>query len=232
MLADTARRNRDLGYAGGVLALYGLFTLWMAVGDPTWDSVAMEWVRHSCPTWLAEASTYVVMLGQGGPLTAIVFAIAVVGGFRTRTWRPVAIWLSAFVLLFVVVALPKLLLRRGAPRDPDPNAVEFFSKPACGGPRCQSFPSGHAANAVVWYGVAFLLIGQVLPRLARAAIRTITPLVVAAATVIAQHHWVSDTIAGLLAGIGIYLVVTWTWRPSPGDTPARRPLARSDLAQV
>jgi membrane-associated phospholipid phosphatase len=77
-----------------------------------------------------------------------------------------------------------------------------------------SYPSGHAANAVVWFGLlSYLLrdsISQIAARLGLLTVITIT----AFASVISGFHWATDTVAGVAAGFIIFLGMTcvadWT----------------------
>ena len=71
-----------------------------------------------------------------------------------------------------------------------------------------SYPSGHTANTVVWYGVLVLLLAALLPAAARLgersgarlALRLAPPAIVAVVTTYLGFHWITDTVAGLLAG--------------------------------
>src|SRR3954451_7119012 len=94
-------------------------------------------------------------LGQGGLLTGVALALALLLAYRRRSLWPVAPVVAAFLATGVLIAPLKLWFCRAAPHSQLPNAVELFSEPGSG----RSYPSGHAVNSVVWYGVIVLLLG-------------------------------------------------------------------------
>jgi membrane-associated phospholipid phosphatase len=159
------------------------------------------------PSWFGKVGELLAYAGQGGPLAVIALLLAAVRARSLRTIRPIVLWVMSFGLLFLLVGLPKIYFRRGAPGDSQGNAVELFSKPFCGTPECTSYPSGHAANSVVWYGLAMLLLQGLLGIGVRRAIRVAAVIVVGLATVVSGYHWASDTVAGVAAGWVAYLVV-------------------------
>jgi membrane-associated phospholipid phosphatase len=223
------RQFTDLRNAGLALLAYGLVTALIGFVGAGWDTEVRDWLFRNCPIWLTQASGYLARLGQGGPLTALVLVIALVQTYRSRSVRPLLTWLSAFILLYGIVGMSKVYLRRGAPRDPDPVAVDFFSKPFCGGPECQSYPSGHVANAIVWYGVAFLLAQNVLSATWQAYIKAVVVAVVSVATVVAGHHWLTDSVAGVFAGIAVYHLTRCYWMrfgQRRGERPGAKPYDR------
>ena len=81
-----------------------------------------------------------------------------------------------------------------------------------------SYPSGHVANALVWYGVIALLAGALLPAglstRALLALRVLPPVIVFCTTTYLSFHWITDSIAGLFLG----LVLTRLMARVPWDT--------------
>ena len=137
-------------------------------------------------------------LGSGGLLTAAAAVLALGLAGRRRSAWPLAPVVAAFVATVAVVAPVKLLLHRAAPHSPLPDAVEvrLFSQP--GG---LSFPSGHAVNTVVWYGILALLLAPWLSDTARRWLRWAPPAVVTLTGTYLGHHWLSDMAAGILLGV-------------------------------
>jgi membrane-associated phospholipid phosphatase len=66
-----------------------------------------------------------------------------------------------------------------------------------------SYPSGHVANALVWYGVIALLLGALVavPSRVHLAIRLVPPVIVFCTTTYLSFHWLTDSVAGLFLGL-------------------------------
>lgn len=123
---------------------------------------------------------------------------------RARSWRPVVVSAGAVFALNLVVLLLKVGLGRSAPHTADPS---FFS----GG---MAYPSGHAANIVLVYG----LVAYLVTRYAGPARRTqalmwgtvgLLGLTMVLTSLLLNWHWFADLLAGLLVG-GIVLELTAT----------------------
>ena len=93
--------------------------------------------------------------------------------------------------------------------------------------RCaQSYPSGHVANAIVWYGVIALLLAPLARTFGRhlsarlvTVVRLVPPLVVLTTTTYLGWHWLTDSVAGLLLGLLLDRLlhrVPWDELPLPG----------------
>lgn len=147
--------------------------------------------------WAARGLNF---LGNGGPLTALCLAVAVVLGVRRRTARPVLPVAAAFLLTGLVIMPIKLWTDRAAPTSPLPDPVELFNT-IPPGEYGLGYPSGHLVNAVVWYGVLVLLLRPWLPGAARRWLRIAPPVIVFGTTVYLNFHWLTDSVAGLLLGL-------------------------------
>ena len=125
------------------------------------------------------------------------------------------VFLAAFVLTYVTIGPLKLWLQRAAPHFTGPDRAELFNPAAAGGAGL-SYPSGHVANALVWYGVIALLAGALvtLSPGARRALRILPPVIVFATTTYLAFHWITDSAAGLFLG----LVLTRLMARVPWDT--------------
>ena len=132
-------------------------------------------------------------LGQGMPLTLLCLGLAIWQSRRLGTWEPVLPVVCAFTFTYVSIGAIKFFTDRGAPHY---GSVLLFSE-ATG----QSYPSGHAANVIVWYGVLTMLLSPFLGIWPRRLLRYGPPILVAFATTYLGYHWFTDAIAGLLVGI-------------------------------
>ena len=146
---------------------------------------------------------------------AILLAAAV--AWRARSVRPLIVFAAAFVLTYVTIGPLKIWLQRAAPRFEGPDRTILFNEAAVGN-LGMSYPSGHVANALVWYGVIALLAGALLPAglstRAMLALRILPPVIVFCTTTYLSFHWITDSIAGLLLG----LVLTRLMARVPWDT--------------
>ncbi|TAM55915.1 MAG: HAD family hydrolase [Paraburkholderia sp.] len=109
-----------------------------------------------------------------------------------RRWRAAIFWLAAVGGAEVIVKLLKLALHRARP-NPFASGVESFS-----------FPSSHAALAIVTYGfLAFLLCEGQRHRLRTAIVlfAAVAVSLIAASRLYLGVHWVSDVAAGLSFGL-------------------------------
>jgi membrane-associated phospholipid phosphatase len=136
-------------------------------------------------------------------LTATVLLIAAAFiAYQFKTWRPLNLAILSVVLLNLVVGSFKLLLGRTKPRD-------GFDLLHAGG---MSFPSGHASNAVLSWGIlAYIIyryakVDRYQGRLASAGVLTIS-LTVCIVSLIRRTHWFSDLLGGLFIGSALLVAV-------------------------
>jgi membrane-associated phospholipid phosphatase len=166
-------------------------------------------------------------LGSGGILAGVTAALALLLAWRIRSAWPLAPVLAAFLLTGIVIQPLKLFFHRAAPHSmlPDDIEVRLFSQP--GG---LSYPSGHAVNTVVWYGVIALLLTALLSRTAshrtashqitlnrtvRRWLRVAPPVIVGLAGTYLGFHWLTDMLAGICLGILIDRALARTPWPLP-----------------
>jgi membrane-associated phospholipid phosphatase len=157
------------------------------------DVGVRDWVDGHRPPplyWTARVLNY---LGQGGLLQVASLLAALWVVRRHRSLRPLLPVVAAYVGLLFLIGPIKVLTDRVAPHGPSGSA-EFFT----GG---MSYPSGHVANTIVWYGVLSLLLGSVLGPAARRWLRILPPVIVFVITTYLGFHWLTDSIAGLFAGL-------------------------------
>ena len=136
-------------------------------------------------------------------LTATVLLIAASFiAHKFKTWRPLNLAMISLLSLNLVVGSFKIVLGRTKPRD-------GFDLLHAGG---MSYPSGHASNAVLSWGIlAYLIyryakVDRFQGRLASAGVVLIS-LTVCVVSLIRHTHWFSDLLGGLFVGSALLVAV-------------------------
>lgn len=136
-------------------------------------------------------------------LTATILLIAASFiAYKFKTWRPLNLAMISLLSLNLVVGTFKLVLGRTKPRD-------GFDLLHAGG---MSYPSGHASNAVLSWGIlAYLIyryakVDRYQGRLASAGVVLIS-LTVCVVSLIRRTHWFSDLLGGLFVGSALLVAV-------------------------
>ena len=136
-------------------------------------------------------------------LTATVLLIAATFiAYKFKTWRPLNLAVLSLLSLNLVVGTFKIFLGRTKTRD-------GFDLLHVGG---MSYPSGHASNAVLSWGVlAYLIyryakVDRYQGRLASAGVALIS-LTVCTVSLIRHTHWFSDLLGGLFVGSALLVTV-------------------------
>lgn len=172
------------------------------------DVAVADWMDDHRPAplyWTARVLNY---LGQGGQvLMPVAFLLAAAVTWRRRSVRPLLVLAAAFGLTYVTVGPLKILFDRAAPAATFADREELFN-PLAVGHLGMSYPSGHVANALVWYAAIAILAAALLrsldrPPLSRAAhlaVRVLPPVIVFCTTTYLSFHWLTDSVAGLLIG--------------------------------
>jgi membrane-associated phospholipid phosphatase len=196
----------DLALFAGLAAL----TVALARGHLLALDVAVaDWVDAHRPTPFKVVLRVFNYLGQGGQvLTPIAIVLAALVAWRRRSVRPLLVFAAVFVLTYVTIGPSKIWLDRAAPHFPGPDREILFN-PAAAGELSMSYPSGHVANALAWYGVIAVLWNALLRSLDRpalsprayAALRVLPPAIVFFTTTYLAFHWITDSVAGLLLGL-------------------------------
>ncbi|WP_348651086.1 phosphatase PAP2 family protein [Micromonospora sp. WMMD812] len=178
------------------------------------DRAVADWAEAHRPTAAYWVARVLNLLGQGTPLTLIAAGLGVLLAVRVRSIRPVLPPVVAFVLTYLTIGPLKVWTARPAPSAslkepflPAEQTLPLFQQDL---PVrfAQSYPSGHVANAIVWYGVLALLLvpllrsyGRTVPPRVVLAVRVLPPLIVLSTTTYLGWHWLTDSVAGLLLGL-------------------------------
>jgi membrane-associated phospholipid phosphatase len=141
-------------------------------------------------------------LGLRGLTAAMLLIAASFIAYKFKTWRPLNLAMISLLSLNLVVGTFKLFLGRTKPRD-------GFDLLHAGG---MSYPSGHASNAVLSWGIlAYLIyryakVDRYQGRLASAGVVLIS-LTVCTVSLIRHTHWFSDLLGGLFIGSALLVAV-------------------------
>jgi membrane-associated phospholipid phosphatase len=189
----------------GFLAAFVLLTVLLARGHLLGvDAGLADWVDAHRPAPLYWAARVLNYLGQGGQvLMPVAILLAGALAWRTRSARPLVMFAGAFLITYVTIGPLKIWFQRAAPHFPGPNRTELFNDAAVGA-LGMSYPSGHVANALVWYGVIAALAGALAGGLSSRTLvllRLVPPVVVFCTTTYLAFHWITDSIAGLFLGL-------------------------------
>lgn len=165
-------------------------------------------------------------IGQRAVCLPVLAIVAAILSWRHRSLRPVLVSVAAVVAINLVVLVLKLSLGRGDPLDHRP---AFFINGTM-------YPSGHASNIVVVYGIAVYLIsryGSVSRRVRGVLAATVGLLavVMTVTSVLLRWHWLSDLLAGYLVGGVVLAIAVALDRATPLETteltsPVTRPSAQ------
>lgn len=193
------------------------------------DYAVRDWCAGHLPRPVELAALGLNRLGQGGALTALAAALALLAAWWLRSARPLLLVVFGFVLTTGVVLPLKHWTDRAAPRSALPDAAELFNA-LPSGEYGESYPSGHVIVAIVWYGIILLLVDALLelagrrpvPPRVRAAVRVVPPVVVFGTTTLLGYHWLTDGVAAVLLGLLLDRLV----RRTPWNRATRRPAER------
>ncbi|MGH8793805.1 MAG: phosphatase PAP2 family protein, partial [Stackebrandtia sp.] len=164
---------------------------------------AMETIRLSAP-WTQWPVRVVTYTGQGGPLSLICLGLGLWAVYKRRTVRPLFMFVCTWIVLLPVQYFKKLLDRvgphypeRGQPPYPDADGSVLF----VGLDPAQSYPSGHAVNAMVFYGIMILILGPLLSKTWKRVLLIGPAICVLLSQTYLGWHWFWDYPAGLAVGV-------------------------------
>jgi|UniRef100_UPI004049B650 membrane-associated phospholipid phosphatase len=141
-------------------------------------------------------------LGLRGVTATVLLIAAFYIARRFKTWRPLNLAILSLISLNLVVGFFKFWLGRTKPKV----GIDLLH---FGG---MSYPSGHASNALLTWGVlAYLIyryahVDRYRGRLASAGVATIS-LTVCIVSLVRDTHWFSDLLGGLFVGGALLVLV-------------------------
>lgn len=174
------------------------------------DQALAKWNRPNLPIWGDWIVYNLDHLGLRGLTAFFLLSLSLYFGKRFQSWRPFNLSLISLIALNAVVGLAKLEFGRTKPKL---NVDLLYA----GG---LSYPSGHASNAVLTWGLfAYLYIQYAQPKVEVVRIATISVALVATivtcVSIFRNTHWFSDLIGGLAIGSALLLLIIAVDRSIP-----------------
>jgi membrane-associated phospholipid phosphatase len=176
---------------------------------PTFDEAVLRWLGETLQGPVGDGLLQVYRL-SGVHVTGFLVLAALIYVLLRRWWRDLGLLVAstAGILVLIDLALKPLFDRARPPEK----LLEVDGR---------SFPSGHAAGAVAFYGAMLLILAAHYPRLRR-------PLAIGAclwvglvwlSTLYARAHWPTDLVAGGAVGLAWLTLCLGFWREpaDPGD---------------
>lgn len=169
--------------------------------------------RPHPPHWLDFVFRKIDNLGLRGLTATILLIAAVLIAWQFQSWRPLNLALLSLLALNGVVGVAKLAIGRTKPRL----NVDLIH---AGG---LSYPSGHASNALLTWGVLAYLIYRYTHRevfhgrLLAIIVGAIT-LAVCAVSLFRSTHWFSDLLGGLFIGGSLLVLIIAIDRFVPSES--------------
>ena len=188
------------------LALYGLVT--QQVLANTWIRRVDEWIyeRDFLLITPGKTPTLVMLvddLGLRGVTAIILLFTAVLISRRFKSWRPINLSLLSLLLLNIAVGTSKLMFGR---TKPSTGFDLVFTDSGL------SYPSGHAANAILTWGIFAYLIFRYSHKYPFEGMRltwfvAIVTTGVCLASIYRNTHWFSDLLGGLFIGSALLVAI-------------------------
>lgn len=205
-----AIRTRDWLVPLAALAL--AFVLGEAVAEghpPALDQHLLDWVAAHITGWGQQLLVLVYRL-TGKAFTPVLVLGSIVLLTWRRRWRDLALLCASTGGILLLV---DLALKPHFDRDRPPDSLI----PLDG----RSFPSGHAAGAIAFYGALVVILSLDHPR-RRLPLTLLAGAWVALiwlSTLVVRAHWPSDLIAGAAVGLAWLGLCLAGWRTIPWPPP-------------
>jgi len=201
-----AQKNSALKLTLLFLVIYGVIT--QQVLANTWIRRLDEWIynRDFLLITPGKTPTLVMLVDDLGlrSVTALFLIItAVLIGRRFKSWRPFNLSVLSLLLLNLTVGASKLLFGRTKPHS---GFDLVFTDSGL------SYPSGHAANAILTWGIIAYLIFRYSHKEPFEGMRltwfvSIITTGVCLASLYRNTHWFSDLLGGLFIGSALLVLV-------------------------
>jgi membrane-associated phospholipid phosphatase len=169
--------------------------------------------RTDFPSWIDFLLMRIDDLGLRGLTGTALMIAAIYIARRFKTWRPLNLAVLSLIALNLTVGLAKLLIGRTKPQL---NVDLIYA----GG---LSYPSGHASNAILSWGVlAYLIyryahVDRYRGRLASTGVALIS-ISVCVVSLFRNTHWLSDLVGGLFIGAALLVMVIAVDRFVPSNS--------------
>jgi undecaprenyl-diphosphatase len=173
---------------------------------PVFDEVVLAWLGEHLRGPVGDALLQVYRL-SGVHVTGFLVLAALIYVLLRRWWN------DLLLLVFAtggILALVDLVLKPLFDRSRPPDKLLDVDG--------RSFPSGHAAGAVAFYGAMLVILSLHYPQLRRplAIATTLWIALVWLSTLYARAHWPTDLLAGGAVGLAWLTIGLGFWRqPSP-----------------
>ena len=200
------QKNSALKLALLFISIYGVIT--QQVLANTWIRRLDEWIynRDILLVTPGRTPTLVMLVDDLGlrSITAIILIItSILIGRRFKTWRPFNLSLLSLILLNLSVGASKLLFGRTKPHS---GFDLVFTDSGL------SYPSGHAANAILTWGIFAYLIFRYSHKEPFEGMRltwfvSIVTSGVCLASLYRNTHWFSDLLGGLFIGSALLVLI-------------------------
>jgi len=200
------QKNSALKLTVLFLVIYAVIT--QQVLANTWIRRLDEWIynRDFLLITPGKTPTLVMLVDDLGlrSITALFLIMtAVLIGRRFKSWRPINLSILAFLLLNLTVGASKLLFGRTKPHSGFDLVLTDSGL---------SYPSGHAANAILTWGIIAYLIFRYSHKEPFEGMRltwfvSIITTGVCLASLYRNTHWFSDLLGGLFIGSALLVLV-------------------------
>jgi undecaprenyl-diphosphatase len=187
-----------------------------------WDEQVNDWfAAHRTDTWNRVSAGFTLLADTLG-VVAVAAVVTVV--LLIRRWGRFAL----LVLIGLAVELAVFLSTTYLVARPRPSAPHLGSTPST-----FSWPSGHTAATLVLYGgIALMVMAATprrLPRVAAWTIAVALTVCVALSRIYRGEHHPTDTMAGVILGIGaLWAAVSAIRASGRSRAPARRHLTKAE----
>jgi membrane-associated phospholipid phosphatase len=217
---DSRRKqfNRALKWAGALFVGFALVTHQVIINGPLiqLDAIVFNADRPKLTSLERLILLRIDNLGLRGVTATILLITAFFIARRFKSWRPLNLSILAVLALNLVVGLAKLGIGRTKPRL---NVDLVYA----GG---LSYPSGHASNAILTWGVlAYILYRYSHPNAwhpyAMGFLAGIFTLGVCVVSAFRNTHWISDLVGGLFIGGALLVMVIAVDRFVPSEKQTR-----------
>ena len=207
-MLERRRKQKNSAFKLAVLfiVIYGFIT--QQVLANTWIRRLDEWVynREVLLVTPGKTPTLVMLVDDLGlrSVTALfLITTAILIGRRFKSWRPINLSILSLLLLNLTVGASKLLFGR---TKPNTGFDLVFTDSGL------SYPSGHAANAILTWGILAYLIFRYSHKEPFEGMRltwfvSIITTGVCLASLYRNTHWFSDLLGGLFIGSALLVLI-------------------------